>query len=129
MKQKRKIFTVLLVCIVCAGSLSSYFTKAEIQISRSGEIGSNEMRSEVRSVQTEIPAEVPLQKESTGKIDLNKANSEQLQAAPGIGPGKAAAIIKYREEYGDFSSVDELIEVSGIGEKTLAKIRDYYCVN
>ena len=61
-------------------------------------------------------------------MDLNTATSEELQIAPGIGPAKAEAIIKYRNEYGSFSSVDELIEITGIGEKTLAKIRDYYVV-
>jgi len=62
-----------------------------------------------------------------GKVNLNAASLEQLQIAPGIGPAKAQKIIDYREEYGGFSCVEELTEISGIGEKTLAKIKDYYC--
>ena len=63
---------------------------------------------------------------SDGKVNLNTANLEELQVAPGIGPSKAQAIIDYREEYGGFSCVEELTEISGIGEKTLEKIKDYY---
>ncbi|MBN2908588.1 helix-hairpin-helix domain-containing protein [Polycladomyces sp. WAk] len=59
-----------------------------------------------------------------GKISLNSATAEQLDQLDGIGPSKAAAIIRYREEHGPFRSVDELANVPGIGEKTLAKFRD-----
>ena len=56
-------------------------------------------------------------------INLNTATSEQLQTLPRIGPAMARRIIKYRETYGGFSSVDDLTNVKGIGEKTLEKIR------
>lgn len=56
---------------------------------------------------------------------LNQATLEEFQTLPGIGPAKAMAIINYREEFGMFNSVDELTNVSGIGEKTLEKLRDY----
>lgn len=58
-----------------------------------------------------------------GKINLNTATSEQLQTIPGIGPGKADAILQYREEHGPFKTVDELTGVSGIGAKTVEKMR------
>jgi competence protein ComEA len=58
------------------------------------------------------------------KVDLNTATSEQLQSVPGIGPGKAAAIIQYRDEHGSFKTVDELTNVSGIGPKTVEKMKD-----
>ena len=61
---------------------------------------------------------------SDGKININTASSSQLQTLSGIGPTKAQAIIDYRVEHGNFSSVEELINVSGIGEKTLEKIID-----
>jgi competence protein ComEA len=63
-----------------------------------------------------------------GKISLNTATAEQLDQLDGIGPAKAAAIIRYREEHGPFRSVDELANVPGIGEKTLAKFRDHLTV-
>ena len=56
-------------------------------------------------------------------INLNAATSEQLQTLPRIGPAMARRIIEYRDTYGGFSSVDDLKNVRGIGEKTLEKIR------
>ena len=58
------------------------------------------------------------------KVTLNQATTGELETLPGIGPSKAEAIIKYREEVGAFQSIDELTNVSGIGEKTLEKLRD-----
>ena len=58
-------------------------------------------------------------------IDINSAPVEDLQRLPGIGEKRAQAIVAWREEHGPFQSVDELIQVSGIGEKLLAGLRDY----
>lgn len=56
-------------------------------------------------------------------VNINKANSAQLQTLNGIGPAKAQEIIKYRKAHGGFKSVDELVNVSGIGPKTVEKLR------
>ena len=61
-------------------------------------------------------------------IDVNSAPAEDLQRLPGIGEKRAQAIVAWREEHGPFQSVDELIQVSGIGEKLLAGLRDYATV-
>ena len=58
-----------------------------------------------------------------GIVNVNKANSAQLQTLNGIGPSKADEIIKYRKAHGGFKSVDELVEVKGIGPKTLQKFK------
>lgn len=57
-------------------------------------------------------------------ININTADISELQQLSGIGPAKAQAIIDYRDENGKFSSVDELTQVSGFGEKTLDKLRN-----
>ncbi len=57
-------------------------------------------------------------------VDLNTATPDQLDQLDGIGPGMAAAILKYRQEHGGFGSVEELGEVPGIGEKRLASLRE-----
>ncbi|MBQ0136094.1 MAG: helix-hairpin-helix domain-containing protein [Oscillospiraceae bacterium] len=62
--------------------------------------------------------------DTLAKININTATEEELETLSGIGPAKASAIVTYREEHGDFSSVNDLINVSGIGDKTLAKIID-----
>ncbi|MGM9925494.1 MAG: helix-hairpin-helix domain-containing protein [Bacillus sp. (in: firmicutes)] len=59
-----------------------------------------------------------------GKVNINSATEDELQTISGIGPAKAQAIIQYRTEKGAFSSIDELKEISGIGEKTFEKLKD-----
>ncbi|MFA1820474.1 helix-hairpin-helix domain-containing protein [Virgibacillus oceani] len=59
-----------------------------------------------------------------GKIRINVADQMEIESLSGIGPSKAAAIIQYREENGLFHTVDELLEISGIGQKTLDNIKD-----
>jgi len=61
---------------------------------------------------------------SGGVIDLNTADAATLVALPGVGPVLAQRIVDWRTEHGRFTSVDELGEVSGIGEKLLAGLRD-----
>ncbi|PTW01287.1 competence protein ComEA [Halanaerobium saccharolyticum] len=57
-------------------------------------------------------------------ININQASQSQLEELSGIGPSKAAAIIKYRDENSYFSSKEDLLKISGIGEKTLENIRN-----
>lgn len=59
-----------------------------------------------------------------GKINLNSASADELSLLPGIGSVKAQAIVEFREKYGDFESVDELLYVSGIGKSLLVEIDD-----
>lgn len=59
-----------------------------------------------------------------GYVSINSASAEQLTALSGIGPALAQRIIEWREAHGRFESVDQLLEVSGIGAKTLEKFRD-----
>lgn len=63
----------------------------------------------------EIPPEFPL--------DVNRASAADLQHLPGIGPALAGRIIAWRAENGVFDAVEQLTDVSGIGEKTLEKLR------
>ena len=56
-------------------------------------------------------------------VDLNAASSEELQTLPGIGPGRAEAIIDHRESHGPFTRIEDILEVSGIGEKTFESIQ------
>ncbi len=58
-----------------------------------------------------------------GLIDLNRASLEELDRLPGIGPVTAQAIVEHRTTHGPFRSVDELVDVKGVGPATLEKIR------
>ncbi|QIX27370.1 ComEA family DNA-binding protein [Nocardioides sp. JQ2195] len=66
---------------------------------------------------------VPSSPGSTGDlVSLNTATTTELETLPGVGPVTAAAIVDWREANGGFASVDQLLEVDGIGEKTLAQL-------
>ena len=62
------------------------------------------------------------------KIDLNRAETWLLEMLPGIGPGRAQAIVDYRNQNGPFRTVEDLLNVKGIGETTLDKMRDFITV-
>ncbi|UXF00156.1 competence protein ComEA [Fervidobacterium riparium] len=62
--------------------------------------------------------------QTTRKIDINTAGIEELQKLPGIGPTKAQEIINYRTKNGPFRSIDEIMNVKGIGKKTFEKMKD-----
>ncbi|MCY1458433.1 competence protein ComEA helix-hairpin-helix repeat region [compost metagenome] len=69
-------------------------------------------------------------KAQTGKVDLNSADAPTLQRElAGVGEAKAKAIVAYRESNGAFASVDELLEVKGIGKAILDGNRDRIEVN
>jgi competence protein ComEA len=74
--------------------------------------------------ETEIPAAVSDAGEA-GRICINTASAVELTDLPGIGPALSQRIIEYREEHGPFASVDDLINVSGIGDRVLGRLRPY----
>jgi competence ComEA-like helix-hairpin-helix protein len=60
-----------------------------------------------------------------GKVNVNTATQEELELLPGIGASRARAVIETRKERGGFKSVDELVEVKGIGEASLERMRPF----
>ncbi len=62
---------------------------------------------------------------STPMVNINSASQAELEELPGVGPVTAQAILTFRTENGAFTAVDELLEVSGIGDATLAKIAPF----
>ncbi|MFF2586652.1 helix-hairpin-helix domain-containing protein [Peribacillus butanolivorans] len=61
---------------------------------------------------------------SRGQVNLNTATKEDLETLSGIGASKATAILEYRDTIGKFKQIDELKNVSGIGDKTFEKLKD-----
>ncbi|MFJ4391919.1 ComEA family DNA-binding protein [Pseudomonas soli] len=83
------------------------------------------------TVNTEPTAiEVPANALAAGNVNLNRADAATLQRElKGIGKAKAEAIIAYRETHGAFQSVDELLEIKGIGSALLEQNRDRLVVD
>lgn len=62
--------------------------------------------------------------EESAVVDLNTADQAVLETLPGIGPGLAGRIIAWRDEHGRFTAVEDLLDVSGIGDVRFAELRD-----
>ncbi|MGX7395165.1 helix-hairpin-helix domain-containing protein [Carnobacterium mobile] len=94
-----------------------------------------EMRSEAE-ISSEIaeqpPVTVTVSEESKdtepGKVNINAADTTELQTLSGIGEKKAEQILQYRQENGSFQTIEELKEVSGIGEKTFEALKAFITV-
>lgn len=63
------------------------------------------------------------------RVDINRASEAELSSIDGIGAGKAAAIVRYRQENGAFATIEDIMNVSGIKEGTFEKIKDKITVN
>lgn len=75
-------------------------------------------------VQQSLMPQTASGKDSSGLVNINSADSQTLQEIPGVGPATAEKIIAYRTENGRFSSIEDLKNVSGIGDKTFEKMKD-----
>lgn len=66
--------------------------------------------------------------ETVEPVEINKATAEELQKVPGIGETLALRIIEFRQQNGNFETVDDLLNVRGIGVASLEKLRPYLFV-
>ncbi len=87
------------------------------------EIG-EEDKGNLENIQVGTSGDAVTKDTSGGLVNLNTATQEDLQTLTGIGPSKADAILEYRETVGKFKEVDELKQVTGIGDKTFERLRD-----
>lgn len=63
------------------------------------------------------------------KININTASADELQLLDGVGPSTANAIVQYRDENGAFASVEDLVNIKGIGEKKVASLSEQVTVS
>lgn len=125
-REKQFIIITVAICIMgCASILiynviDAYYSSTEIIPMREYNEGTVIASSDEKADSTT----------KEGTININTASAEQIaEFLPGIGEKKAAKIVEYREQSGGFASVDELVNVEGIGEKTLENIRPYCRLN
>lgn len=142
-KEANKIYVllVLIAFVLAAMAMVGFYSDQPMNIYVVSSALETESRGEtavssaVEAASTSEPEEL-LESETGGiqeilvekSIDLNRADREELEKLPGIGPVLAERILKYRGEYGDFLEIEEVMEVSGIGEKIFGKIQDFIFV-
>ena len=71
---------------------------------------------------------IPDASSSSALVNINSATQAELETLPGIGPSTAAKIIDYRNKNGDFKNIEDIMDVSGIGESKFNNIKDYICI-
>jgi competence protein ComEA len=62
---------------------------------------------------------------ASGVVNVNTASAEELSLLPGVGPARARAIVELRQQRGGFKRVEDLLDVKGIGDASLAKLRPF----
>ncbi|OGC90139.1 MAG: hypothetical protein A2142_06480 [candidate division Zixibacteria bacterium RBG_16_48_11] len=131
-QEKRAILFLLITLLVGSGILvykkyNPEFAPELLRVNSAKEFssriaGTKSFSSVSSSVTLEIPPQKPPQ---LFKLNLNTATQEELERIPKIGPVLARRIIDYRYEKGGFDSIEEIMEVKGIGKKNFAVIKDY----
>lgn len=126
--KKQPIYLLFLAGALFAGITLGFFlgrnlTRGDVMISLP-----ESMYTEPTQPSTAASVETTGAEEVSFPLDINQADSEALQALPGIGEVLAGRIIAYRDENGPFSSPDQLMNVEGIGEKRLEAILDYITI-
>ena len=102
-------------------------SKAESKAGSKAEIGGNGEKTD-KEAGIEDSQEKIQQNREEKKININTATEQELESLKGIGPATAKNIIRYREEYGGFSSIEEIKNVKRIGDKIFEKIKADICV-
>ena len=120
MRKNRVICLFISLFVVFSGMWYSSYTKKKFVMFDHNDI------EYYNGVKTEKDFNEMLKSESI--VNINTAEADELDKLYGIGPKTAQSIIAYREENGGFGSKEEIMNVSGIGEATYSKIKDYISV-
>ena len=112
--------------IAAAGGYTAEADQAQLNLARVVVDGEQLYAPAVGEVPPQPPEGAAADASGSGStsVNLNTADSAALETLPRIGPETAKKIIDYRDEHGPFTSLDQLLEVPGIGQKTLDGLRD-----
>ena len=112
--EKRAVY--LLVILILSGAAWNWYQQK--QIAASIELITSSNTATNADIEATDDEEIPF------IVDINTASEKVLQSLPSIGPVLAQRIVVYREKYGPFNSVDDIVKVPGIGEKRLKNLRE-----
>lgn len=117
----KKISDEMVIIIYSKSEVEDFAKTKEIE----KQVQKNCNKNEIYSIENDACITVSNNSSTlTGKININTASLEELTSLPGVGESKAKDIIKYREEHGNFNSIDDIKNISGIGENTFANIQE-----
>lgn len=114
---------IIAVAILLCAAVIGYAAKMQTQKPLEYDIGDtkSERIEEIIDLQSKLFTVTEFE---FGKVNINTATAIQLQRLEGIGEKKAADIIAYREQNGPFTSIEDIMKVKGIGQKTFDKFKD-----
>lgn len=111
----KRIHLVLIAIVACTVTLSTFSAESFAAAANKEMTSTTAMTESGAKAKKQVPHDV----------NINTADKQLLTQLPGIGPVTADSILEYRSSNGQFSSIDELTQVKGIGSKTLAKLKPY----
>lgn len=126
---KRITIVLTIICITIITAIGTIMLRMESKSTIAVETteSSNDTEQAIDKINSSETEKTKYSPEIHGLININTANKETLMLLDGIGEIKAAAIINYRTQK-QFSSVSDIMNIKGIGEKTYEKIKDKICV-
>lgn len=127
-RKRLEIFAAGLVALLACFTLGFYLGGEHASRVSRAAVAVEEIEPRAASSPAPVSETAPEESVSEAPLDLNQATQEELEALPGIGPELARRILDYRETYGPFLTTDQIMEVSGIGEKRYDALKELITV-
>lgn len=119
------IAATVTVCIAETGRTADFSISAEEAVY---ETDTYVLRSSDAEISVPDPVRALDEPEGSDLVDINTASAEELCTLPSVGEVLAGRIIEYREQYGEFREIEDIMRVYGIGEGVFTKIKDHITV-